>query len=100
MISLSFFISGQAARSPVDRGVLKQNLVVPAEGDDKDDGLHVVETVDPLAPLTPLAPNIHNAKFVLPVGDASHHSVRNGRARREGLGGGLGGGALDIHSWP
>ena len=68
--------------SPVYRGVLEENLVVPAQGDDEDDGLHVVEAVNPLAPLAPLPPDIHYAKLVLPIGDAGHHSAGAHSGRR------------------
>ncbi|KAG5463361.1 MAG: hypothetical protein BJ554DRAFT_8207 [Olpidium bornovanus] len=43
---------------PVDVLVLEEHLVVLGDGDEEDDGRHVVEAVDPLFPLGPLPANV------------------------------------------
>mmetsp|Transcript_2821 Transcript_2821/g.8084 ORF Transcript_2821/g.8084 Transcript_2821/m.8084 type:complete len:207 (+) Transcript_2821:504-1124(+) len=56
------FEQADGVHHAVLRGILEQGLVIFRECRDKEDGSHVIETMDPLFPLVPLSADIVEAK--------------------------------------
>lgn len=65
-----------AERSPVDRCVFEEDLVIATERHNEDDGLHVIKAMDPLAPFAPLTTDVNHTKLVHAVCYAGHHAAQ------------------------